>query len=62
MKIFEIINYILLGLTIILFLSGSTFKTMHWPGASVLLLSTMLLGIITTTLFVILKIIKIARS
>ena len=62
MKIFEIINYILLGLTITLFLLGSTFKTLHWPGATVLLLSTMLSGIITTILFVILKIIKIARN
>jgi len=62
MKIFEIVNYTLLGLTIILFLSGSTFKMLHYPGATILLLSTMLMGIITTILFVMLKIIKISRS
>ena len=62
MKIFEIVNYILLGLTIILFLTGFTFKSMHWPGASIMLVSHLLFGVITTILFVILKIIKISRS
>lgn len=62
MKIFEIVNYIFLGLTIMSLLTCFTFKSMHWPGATFLLLSTMFSGIITTILFVILKIIKISRS
>lgn len=62
MKIFEIINNVIVGLTVIFLLMAFTFKTLHWPGATLLLSSTLLLGILSTILVVTLRIIKVIRS
>lgn len=62
MKIFEIINNVIVGLTVIFLLMTFTFKTLHWPGATLLLSSTLLLGILSTILVVTIRIIKVTRS